>query len=202
MTAKPSYPAWIPSNSGSAIIAPSTAKLATGWIAAEKPAFQHVNWFFNNVSQWVNFLGPLAPDAMVGNLTTYPFATHATLAAAVADATMGTNARVLLIDSQTISTTVALTKAGWKVRALPGVVYTDVGGGTPAGSCLSCQADDIEIESLKLVGFLTSGIIFTAAGTYGRVWRCRFDNTITSAVDDSLAVAGKKPQLIENVFEL
>jgi|SRR6185437_3465046 len=187
-----SYIGWIPTNDGTLINTPSSGKLASGWAAAEKPAFQYMNWFFNLVSQWINFAGPGAPDVIVGAES---YCTHATLAAAISDGAVGNNVNVLVVDSATINTTINLTKSGWKVFFAPGVTYTN---GT-AGTCLSCQATGIEIRKARFSGF-TTAIGSNSSWTYGRVVDCNF-STCTTAIDDSSVAGGHKPVDIANISE-
>ncbi len=194
--AKPTYIGWIPNNT-TGIDVPPGGKLAVGWASAEKPPYQYFNWFFNLVSQWVNFVGPGAPTVLVGSAA---YCTHATLAAAVADAGLGTNLRVLLTESALISSTIHLSKAGWQIEALPGVTYTKSGIATG----ISCEANGVEISRLRLAGWSTGGdiaITGTAAWTYGRVLFCNFSNCDTE-IDTSAAVAGKGPVTLGNTSEV
>lgn len=194
--AKPSYIDWIPDNT-TGISTPPSGKLATGWLSAEKPPFQYMNWFFNLVSQWVNFAGPGAPTVIVGAAD---YCTHATLAAAVADAGVGTNVRVLLAESQNISSTIHLTKAGWAIECLPGVTYTKSGVAT----CISVEAEGVTIKGLRFAAWSTGGdkaVTGTSAWAYGRVLFCNFSACDTE-IDDSSATAGKKPVALGNVTEI
>jgi len=47
-------PEWA-TNEGTAIVEPETAKKATGWIA-EKVPFQWLNWLFNRIYKWIDWL--------------------------------------------------------------------------------------------------------------------------------------------------
>ncbi len=192
----PSFIGWIPDNT-TGIDTPPGGKLAVGWLSAEKPPFQYMNWFFNLVSQWVDRLGPDAPTVVVGSGAN---CTHATLAAAVADAGVGTNINVVLTESYSVASTITLTKAGWHIKALPGVTYTK--SGTVTG--ISCQANDIVIEGLRFASWSSGGdkaVSGTSAWTYGRVLFCNFSNCDTE-VDDSSAPAGKKPVTLGNLTEI
>ncbi len=193
--AKPSYVDWIPDNT-TGIATPPGAKLDVGWVSAEKPPYQYMNWLFNLLSQWVNFTGPGAPTVIVGDAD---FCTHATLADAVADTDVGTNIRVLLAESQSISATINLTKAGWKIEALPGVTYTK----SAVTTGISVQAANIEITRLRFAAWSTGGdkaVTYTAGGTYGRILFCNF-NSCDTEVDDASAPAGSKPILLGNISE-
>jgi hypothetical protein len=190
---KPSYPEWIPDNNSSYIVAPSTGFKATGWAAAAKPPARYFNWFFNLVSQWMRFLGPDAPDLIIGAGS---YCTHADLPTAVADSGTGTNLKVLVVDSiAAVNATINLTKSGWKVFFAPGVTYTK---GT-AATCISCQATGVEIRRARFSGF-TTAITGTSAWTYGRVVDCNFA-TCTTNIDDSSVPAGKKPVDLANISE-
>lgn len=150
-----------------------------------------------DATNWKLFNGPGVAQVVVG---AGAYCTHATLAAAVADAAVGTNVRVLLTDSQNIGATVTLSKAGWQIEALPGVTYTKTGGVTG----ISCAANGIEIKGLRMAAWSTSGdkaISGTAAWTYGRVLFCNFNNCDTE-IDDSSTVAGKKPITLGNFTEV
>lgn len=191
----PSYIGWIPNNT-TGISTPPGGKLAIGWIQ-EKPPYQYFNWFFNLVSQWINLLGAGAPTVVVGSGAN---CTHATLAAAIADTGVGTNIKVLLTNSQSISATIHLTKAGWHIEALPGVTYTKSGVATG----ISCEADDIQIVGLRMVSWSTGGdkaISGTSAWTYGRILFCTFFNCDTE-VDDASSPVGKKPVTLGNITQI
>lgn len=55
MGAKPStLPRW--ANVGGAIVVPSSGKLDVGWVSAERPPAQYLNWYQNLVYLWVVFL--------------------------------------------------------------------------------------------------------------------------------------------------
>lgn len=59
MATKPTArPSWTFSNPqlNTVTIAPSGDKKLTGWQAAEKPAYQTMNWLFYNLSQWVDWI--------------------------------------------------------------------------------------------------------------------------------------------------
>lgn len=150
-----------------------------------------------DATNWRTVGGPGADQVVVG---TAPYCTHATLAAAVADSAVGTNVTVLLTESANVSSVINLTKAGWRIRALPGVTYTKSGSPT---KCISCQAARIEIERLRISGFSTAGNVaveFTAAGTYGRVLFSNFVNCDTE-VDDSAVAGGAKAVTLGNITE-
>jgi hypothetical protein len=120
---------------------------------------------------------------------------YATLNALVADTTIGPNKRILLIESQTLNTTVNFTQNYWAIEAIPGITLTN---GT-AGTGLEASAQGLTFQNLRFVGF-TTAISFQSAGTYGRVLFCWF-NTCTTLVDTSSASPGKLPEVIGNISE-
>lgn len=120
--------------------------------------------------------------------------THQTLAAAVADGAVTTNKRVLLGVSETLASSVTLSKAGWRITALPGVTLTDGGAGTG----LIAAAARVEFDHLRFSGF-TTAIQFNGSSSYGRALFCNFLSCATE-VDDTLAPT-PKPIPLGNITE-
>lgn len=189
--AKPEDIGWAPA-SEAAIEEPSNGKKTTGFLPEEEPPSQWFNWFWKLVSNWTKHLELSSFDIIVGASA---YATHTTLAAALADAAYTTNKRVLLLDSATLASTITLNKAGWRIYAAPGVTYT-AGAATKAFSVTAARC---EIRSLRLSGF-TTGIEFTSAGDYGRVADCYFASC-TTEIDESTATAGRLPNYYGNITE-
>lgn len=109
------------------------------------------------------------------------YATHATLAAAVADSGVGAGIKAILLDSFSLATTVSMSKANWWVDARPGVVATNAGAGTG----VIYAASGITFNGIRMKDF-TLGFQTNASGTYGRVNNVNFKNC-TTAFDDALA---------------
>ncbi len=114
--------------------------------------------------------------AVVGGET---WCTHATIAAALADAALTTGVHVLVVSDQTLATTIAANKAWWTFTAKPGVILT--AGAATVGFTVS--AARIRIEGFKFAGF-TTAVSFTAGGEYGRVLNCNFA-TCTNNVSET-----------------
>ena len=114
-------------------------------------------------------------DAVIGSL---PYCTHATLAAAVADASLGAGSRVLIVSDATLNATVTLNKANWLIEFAPGVSYTN---GT-AGTGLDIAAGGIRIRGGRFVGF-TIAVNIGATFQYNFITECRF-NTCTAEVEE------------------
>lgn len=151
-----------------------------------------LNQPLTDATKWKALTGP-AYDVMVGAA---PYCTHPTLAAAVADSNVGTNVKVLLCDSALIGATINLTKAGWRIEALPGVSYTPTGG---ALTLFSCQAANIEISHLRFNSW-SVGVTGTSAWTYGRILFCNF-NACTNDIDTSSCLPGKIAVTLGNIDE-
>lgn len=117
-----------------------------------------------------------------GNDCDYP-----TLTAALADTTIGAGKRVLLLENQILAATVTLSKAFWRITAVPGVTLTDGG----AGTAFSITAKGVEIEGVRFVNF-TTAMIFQVGGVNGRALNNWYNN-VTTEVDDSAVPGGKKP---------
>lgn len=120
--AKPiSKPNWIPSNDPAKITAPDTDKQNTGWLSAEKPAFQYFNWFWNLISKWISFLaGNAEYNAVISDDTTE--ADYTTLAGYIADSPASGD-RVLIKSDQTITSKLTI-PAGIKLKLLKGKKFT------------------------------------------------------------------------------
>jgi hypothetical protein len=136
---------------------------------------------------------PYSADVLVGAES---YCTHASLAAAVADAAVGANQRVIIVDSAALASTVTLSKAGWRISAAPGVTLSN--GGAATG--LNIAASGIEINRVRFSGF-TTGIVAASGASYARVIACNFATT-TTAVDYSAAPSGSKSTvLVANIEE-
>jgi hypothetical protein len=63
---KPStLPQW--ATNASTTVNPSAGRKATGWIPGDKPAARHVNWLFNLIYQWIQWVNDLANQTWVWN---------------------------------------------------------------------------------------------------------------------------------------
>jgi len=111
---------------------------------------------------------------------------YATLNALIADTTIGPGKRVLLIESQTISTTPNFTQNFWTLTGLPGVALTQ-GGSATVG--INFEAQGLTVENIRFVNFSDAGIAFNSSGKYCRVKNCNFNNCGTS-LDTSSAPTG------------
>jgi hypothetical protein len=119
-------------------------------------------------------------DAIVG---AGPGCTHATIAAAMAAVSPG--ARILVVDSSSLSAAIACNKANVEVHLKPGVVISK----NTASKAFDVTASGFKLHGGKISGFSAPGdkaVDFSALATYGMVWGVRFLNNDID-VDDTLA---------------
>ena len=187
-------------------VEPGVAKKQAGWEPDERPPAEFLNWLEFNNDEWIKYLESktdaqfLAYGVVIGNTGTNPAATHDTLQDAIDDGALGSNQSVLITEGQVINTTIDLNKSGWRIRCLPGIVFSK--GGTTTG--ISINADAVEWLDGRVVGFTTGGdkaVNFTASGTYGKVIGSRFAAGTDTEIDDTSAPAGKKPVIAMTISE-
>jgi hypothetical protein len=148
-----------------------------------------------NTTYWLQIANPNAPQVIIGSA---PYCTHADIPTALADANVGTNIRVVLATSFTMpNSAYTLTKAGWKMTAMPGVTVTSGG----SSSKFMIEAANISLTEVRFSGFSTSGAIgFNSSGTYARIRDCNFNNCTTTPVDISAAPSGSSAPIEEGSF--
>ena len=117
MATKPiKKPSWMSGISSPEVVEPSAGKKIDGWNADERPPAEYFNWLFQNLSDWVDYLDQIGNfvdafgnmyRAIVGSSAV---CTHATLAAALADASVVPGDKILVLEDLTVNTTVQVTK--------------------------------------------------------------------------------------------
>lgn len=125
---------------------------------------------------WNSLGGFTGYSAIVGSAS---FCTHATLAAALADTAVLAGSKILVTASQTINTTISITKANLAIDFLPGIAFTN---GT-AGTGITVGAGGTRIKGGRFVGF-TTAISISSTFQYNFVTECRF-NTCTAEVAEA-----------------
>jgi len=186
------------------IIEPSPAKKVTAWSADERPAYEFFNWLFFRQDEWNKYFETLTDSfearytIIIGSGTD---ATHATLAAAIADVGVGTDQWVLVKESLAVTTTISLTKARWRIDFAPGVVYSKNGTTT----CLSLEAEGIEINNGRFTGFTVGGdkaITQLVGAEYCKVYGSRFGVGTDTQVDQSAVPVGKIGPITDIITEV
>lgn len=195
MASKPSSkPAWVPSDDPAKIIEPSVSKKNTGWAQEEKPPFQYFNWFWNNLSKWVNFFSGqqkyniiIDSDTDEGDFTT--------LASYLAGSPTSGD-RVLLRVDETITATLSI-PAGVLVHQQKGKSITTSTVFTPV---LQLGNNSVLEGDFKLntshTGTIADGVSFNGDGA--RVDNLIIENTTSGTVTDAVQIeSGKKNNLAE-----
>ena len=193
MSAKPSEkPAWIPSDDPTKIIEPSASKKNAGWGQEEKPPFQYFNWFWNNLSDWINYFAGNSKYNIIIDSDTDE-GDYLTLAAYIADSPT-TGDRVLVKVDETITATVVV-PAGVLIHQLKDKALTAATVFTPLitlgdGSVLE---GDFSINSSH-AGTIAKGISINGDGA--RVDNAIIKNTSTGTLTDPIYVEAAKTRNI------
>ena len=202
-----SFADWVATNPTQRI-EPTGPEKEAGWAVAQRPPAKVMNWLHYIFDQWIKYfesatdetLAQVQYDVIIG---AGPAATHATLAAAVADGAVETDQRVRIDDSAAIDTAISLTKARWRIDFKPGVVYSK-GGGAPT-QCLRMEAEGLIVNYGRFTGWTGGGeaaILQTVAGDYCSVHGSRFGPGTTTEVDQSAVGAGKKGPVSATITEV
>lgn len=104
--------------------------------------------------------------AIVGSAA---YCTHADLAAALADAAVAAGSKILVTASETLNTTLTMSKINYQIDFLPGVTLTN---GT-AGTGITVAAGGCRIKGGRFSGF-TTAISISATFQYNFITECRF----------------------------
>lgn len=186
------------------VIEPSPAKKVSAFSADERPAYEFFNWMFFRQDEWNKYFEAQTDtfqsrySVIIG---TGVDATHATLAAAVADGAVGVDQWVLIRDSLAVTTAISLTKARWRIDFAPGVVYSKSG----ATIGLSLEAEGIEINNGRFTGFTAGGdiaITQLVGAEYCKVSGTRFGPSTDTEVDQSAVPAGKIGPVSNTITEI
>lgn len=186
------------------IIEPSPAKKISAWASDERPPYEFFNWLFFRQDEWNKYFEQVT-DSIAGQYDVVigagGDATHATLQLAINDGALGADQKVLISDSATISTTITLTKARWRIDFKPGVVYTN----NALNTMFELGAEGIEIYWGRFLG-MTGGsdIVFKQLITaeYCKIVGSRFGIGTNTEVDQSAVPAGKFGVVSDTISEV
>lgn len=115
---------------------------------------------------WTSLSSYTGYTAVVGSGA---FCTHADLATALADSGVAAGSRILVTESQTIDTTISITKANIQIDFLPGVTFTQ--GAATTG--ITVGAAGCRIKGGRFSGF-TTAISISSSYNYNFITECRF----------------------------
>lgn len=112
-------PSWMTGVAGPEVVQPPNGKKAAGWAPDERPPAEYMNWLFQNISDWVDYIQVWAPiieaaqfqyKAIIGTVGVGSPATHATLAAALADVAVPNGSRIFILEDQNLAAPVTISK--------------------------------------------------------------------------------------------
>lgn len=181
-------PDWMLGVTGPQVLEPTSGKKAAGWAVDERPPREYMNWLFQNLSEWIEYIDTVSDSldqfnqiysAIVG---TGPLATHATLNAAMADSGIPQGARILVISDLTLTSTQQITKNNCRIEFSPGVSI--IRGVATTG--LQISADGVKVLDGRFVNFSTAGdkaIVVDAGSDYTQIRDTRFNNCVLE-IDD------------------
>lgn len=179
-----SRPLWTVGNPsfGTVTIEPTGGKKLTGFTSGERPAFQTMNWLIYNLDQWIEYFDAVFPGIYHAIVGAGAGASHATLAAALADVAVPAGARILIQDSATVNATIQVTKNNVQLEFMPGVTYSK--GSATTG--LQISADGVRIMGGRFAAYSggsDKAILIDAGSDYTMIRDIRFANC-TTEVDD------------------
>lgn len=187
---------WVPGEDVSKAVEPSSGKKAAGYVVNERPPAEEHNWLFARLGNWQLYFESIT-DELAAQLINYDAivgaasgATHADLAAAIADA--GPGWRILVLDDETVNTRVGVNISDIEIDCKPGVTFTK--GSDTVG--IEFSGARVKWRNARFVGFTTGGDIamrFLSGADYCQVTGTIFAVSTASEVDDSAVTAGKTP---------
>lgn len=202
--AKPtSKPEWTVGNPDFATITvePSAAKKEQGWLPDERPPREFMNWLFNNLGEWVDYLEEVTDSAGAQSVIYDAFVgasgTHADINALMADPAVATFKNILVISTLAVDATQVINQDGMNFEFKPTAGITKNG---PTGAALGLQIDSnrVRIINGRFIGFNVVG---------EKAMQVNGDNNLVSGNmfndnDTSLEDLGNNNSLIGNIVEV
>lgn len=186
-----SRPLWTYGNAspGAVRTEPTGGRKLSGWGPSERPSHQEFNWLLYNMGyEWLTYLEAATDqtlgllgvtDAYVG-LVGNPLATYTDINVALAAVNPG--ARIQILDSLAIATTVQVTKANVEIVMKPGVTLSK-GGAT---TCLQISASGVRIKGGRIAGFNAGGdigVLIDSGSNYSLIGEIRFSGNTQDISD-------------------
>lgn len=197
--AKPDHLDWCVDNPspGDVIEEPTSDKKEAGWADQESPYAEHFNWLFNTQDAWNKRLDKRTDHitVTVGNSSQCDYQT---LAALMADGSLGSDITVLILDAMYLSADMVISGSRWKfIFGQGGAIYNSTPGNTT-----SIILDDEEIEFhggyFSAWNWDSTDTVFTLTanaklcGFFG----CRFGFNTGVEVNDTATPAGFPPVIV------
>jgi hypothetical protein len=184
-------PSWLTGYAGLNAVEPSGGKKAAGWVPDERPPAEYMNWLFQNLSDWVDYVDEISGQleavqqqyaAIVGTVGGASIATHNTLAAALADVAVPAGSRILILESKVMAAVAQITKNNIEIVFGSNVTLSK-GAGT---SCIQVSATGCRIIGGRVSGYSGGGdkAIVIDAGSKNTILRDIVFANCTLEVED------------------
>lgn len=140
---------------------PTSGVQAAGFSPGQQPAYNLVNYQFQNLCDWRDYFESLT-DTIKGVIGIYQayvgsgiLATHADLNAVMADSGIAAGSRVLVLSNATLNTIQQITKNNIFIEFQPGVTYSK--GTANYGIQIAASISGCRIRGGSFSGFSTGG---------------------------------------------
>ena len=176
---------------------PGAGKKLSGFVHLEKPPFEHVNWLFYLLFLWAEYFEDVTDEILAVTIGEYdrivgsnPAATDADLATAIANATDGDS--ILVLENQSLVSTITLGKNNIYIKFKGGVTFSD--GGANTG--LNITGDRNRIDGARWSGFGTTAINIAAGADYNMI-RDNWFTGNTAEVTDASTTSDEQGSIYE-----
>ena len=141
-------------------VEPPAAKKLAGWLPDERPPREFMNWLFNNLGEWINYLEEQT-DLFTGQSIVYDAfvgggGTHVDINDLMADPDIASIKNVLIVASLSVDNTQVVNQPGMNFEFKPGASIIK-NGGTGAILGLQIDADRVRILNGRFIGFNQAG---------------------------------------------
>lgn len=174
---------------------PSSGKKATGWASNERPPFQHFNWLFYNIDQWIKYFDTEIDDGIAGFGTLVDHkvgsdsnADYASLKACLDSGNVSAGDRILVYSSESMNERANITQDDVEVIFHPRVVMSKSGSNVenPAYA-IRITGNRIKVEGGRFnawSGGSDAAIRVESGANYTRLNKINFTSTCTEGISD------------------
>lgn len=170
------------------VVEPTAGKRLLGWIAAERPAFEFMNWLFWKQDEWNKYfdteIDGVKATATVFDAVVGVGGTHADLATLMADADIATIKNVVVVSPQTLTVPVTIDQDDMKFTFKPQAV---IAGIPTIDNGLIITGERVKIIDGRFINFDKGGanaIELDASASYCMISSNHFLNCDTPIVDN------------------
>jgi hypothetical protein len=168
------------------VMEPTVAYKLLGWVSGQRPPFKFMNWLFFRSDEWIKYFESVT-DPLVGASSEWNWvvgsflgAHFTTLAAAIASGSVVAGDSILVCSSETVATTIQVTKNDLRIGFKKNVVFTN----STAGTAIQVSADRVDLEKGRFSGF-TTGFLIDVGSDNTMIRDPRFVGTTTSITDNA-----------------